>query len=193
MISWIITQFRHTLLYAYFISKKNKTKNKTYLPTLPFKVWVGQQQANIFLSLALSEEVDRFGRGCTMVWAAISNMYNRVANLVRVKWNLTAQWYRDDILQPHMLTLIDWQRVMFQQDNAWSHTASNYRFPNSEQHQSLDFNPIDHLWNEFHRVLGAHGGNNRYWPVGDCFYKFFFFFFFFTNLCLVSRYSCVNF
>ena len=92
-------------------------------------------------------------------------------------------WYRDDNLQPHMLTLSDRNREMFQQDSARSHTASNYRFPNSEQHQSRDFNPIDHLWNEFHRVLGVHGGNNRYWPVGDCF----------KNLCLVSRYSCVIF
>ena len=57
------------------------------------------------------QKVDRFGGGCAMVWAAIS--YNHVANLVRVKWNLTAQCYKDDILQLHMLNVIDRQRWCF--------------------------------------------------------------------------------
>ena len=41
----------------------------------------------------------------------------------RVQKNVTAQRYRDDILQPLMLNVIDRQRKVFQQDNAWPHTA----------------------------------------------------------------------
>jgi transposase len=56
-----------------------------------------------------------------MVWAEISN--NRRTNLVRVQGNLTGQCYKDDILQQHILNVIDRQREIFQQDNARLHTA----------------------------------------------------------------------
>ena len=56
-----------------------------------------------------------------MVWAEIFN--NHKANLVRVQGNLTGQRYRDDIVQQHILNVIDRQREIFQQDNARLHTA----------------------------------------------------------------------
>ena len=56
-----------------------------------------------------------------MVLAAMS--YIRRTNVVHVQGNLTAQRYIDDILQPHMLNVIDRQREMFQQDNARPYTA----------------------------------------------------------------------
>ena len=56
-----------------------------------------------------------------MVWAEISN--NPRTNLVRVQGNLTGQRYKDDILQQHILNVIDRQREIFQQDNARLHTA----------------------------------------------------------------------
>jgi transposase len=56
-----------------------------------------------------------------MVWAEISN--NRRTNLLRVQGNLTGQRYKDDILQQHILNVIDRQREIFQQDNARLHTA----------------------------------------------------------------------
>ena len=54
-----------------------------------------------------------------MVWAEISN--NRRTNLVRVQGNLTGQRYRDDILQQHILNVINQQRKIFQQYNARPH------------------------------------------------------------------------
>jgi 16S rRNA G527 N7-methylase RsmG len=56
-----------------------------------------------------------------MVWAEISN--NRRTNLVRVQRNLTGQRYKDDILQQHILNVIDLQRETFQQDNVQLQTA----------------------------------------------------------------------
>jgi len=56
-----------------------------------------------------------------MVWAEIFN--NQKTNLVRVQGNLAGQRYRDDILQQHILNVIDRQREIFQQDNARLHTA----------------------------------------------------------------------
>jgi hypothetical protein len=43
-----------------------------------------------------------------MVWAEIFN--NHKANLVRVQGNLTGQCYRGDIVQQHILNVIDRQR-----------------------------------------------------------------------------------
>jgi len=56
-----------------------------------------------------------------MMLAAMS--YIRRTNVERVQGNLTTQCYGDDILQPHMLNVIDRQREMFQQDNARPYTA----------------------------------------------------------------------
>ena len=42
---------------------------------------------------------------------------------MHVTGNLTAVRYRDEILQPHLMRVIDRQRELFQQDNVRSHTA----------------------------------------------------------------------
>ncbi|GFW80549.1 transposable element Tcb2 transposase [Trichonephila clavipes] len=59
---------------------------------------------------------------CVMVWSAIA--YNTRSPLVLIRGTMTAQRYIHDILQPHLLSLM--QRLpgaIFQQDNARSHTA----------------------------------------------------------------------
>ncbi|XP_048245276.1 uncharacterized protein LOC125376897 [Haliotis rufescens] len=66
-------------------------------------------------------QVDRFGGGSVMMWAAIS--YTDRTDLFHVQGNLTAVGYRDSILLPHLLPAIDVQREIFQQDNARPHTA----------------------------------------------------------------------
>jgi hypothetical protein len=53
--------------------------------------------------------------------ATISN--DRKSSLVHVPGNLTAVRYRDEIIQPHLMHVIDRQRELIQQDNARPHTA----------------------------------------------------------------------
>jgi hypothetical protein len=56
-----------------------------------------------------------------MMWAAILN--DRKTELVHVPGNVTTVRYRDEILQSHLMHVIDRQRELFQQDNARPHTA----------------------------------------------------------------------
>ena len=65
--------------------------------------------------------MDSYGGGSVMMWAAISN--DSKTELVHVTGNLTAVRYRDEILQPHLMHVIDRQRELFQKDNARPYTA----------------------------------------------------------------------
>ncbi|GFW59785.1 uncharacterized protein TNCV_4718761 [Trichonephila clavipes] len=61
-----------------------------------------------------------------MVWGAIA--YNTRPPLVLIRDTMTAQWYVHDILQPLVLPFM--QRLpgaIFQQDNAWPHTARGHK------------------------------------------------------------------
>ncbi|GFU21699.1 transposable element Tcb1 transposase, partial [Trichonephila clavipes] len=93
-----------------------------------------------------------------MVWGAIA--YNTRSPLVLIRGTMTAQRYVHDILQPHVLPLM--QRLpgaIFQQDNARSSTVTTLPWPPNPQicHQSSIYRIIKMVsWasHEFERTRG---------------------------------------
>jgi hypothetical protein len=85
------------------------------------------------------------------MWAAIS-LTGKTA-LVYIPRNLTAQRYCGEILQPHVLPLMQQNGARFQHDNARPHTAriTTALLTNSNvavlpwPSKSPDLNPIEHL------------------------------------------------
>ena len=66
-------------------------------------------------------ERDRFGGGSVIVWGGIS--HGLKSQLVVIDRNLTANRYRDEILQPHVIPFLQQHNLSFQQDNALPHVA----------------------------------------------------------------------
>ncbi|GFV62179.1 transposable element Tcb2 transposase [Trichonephila clavipes] len=86
-----------------------------------------------------------------MLWGAIA--YNTRSPLLLIRGKMTAQWYVHNILQPHVLLLM--QRLpgaIFQQENARPHTArvsqDCLRTVNTLPWpaRSPDLSPIEHIW-----------------------------------------------
>ncbi|GFV72030.1 transposable element Tcb2 transposase [Trichonephila clavipes] len=86
-----------------------------------------------------------------IVWGVIA--YNTWSPLVLIRGTMTAQWYVHDILQPHVLPIM--QRLpgaIFQKDNARPHTLRVSQvclrtvtiLPRPAR--SLDLSPIEHIW-----------------------------------------------
>ncbi|GFX50083.1 transposable element Tcb1 transposase [Trichonephila clavipes] len=93
-----------------------------------------------------------------MVWGAIA--YNTRSLLVLISDIITAQRYVHDILQPHMLLLM--QRLpeaIFQQDNAQPHTGrvsqDCFRIVTilPWPARSPDLSPIENIWNHLGRQV----------------------------------------
>ena len=79
------------------------------------------RRRNERFSSSCVQEVDNNGGGSVIIWMAFSN--DSKTELVHVPGNLTAVRYRVEIIQPHLMHVIDRQRELFQQNNARPHTA----------------------------------------------------------------------
>ena len=66
-------------------------------------------------------ERDRFGGGSVMVWGGIAHGIK--SQLIIVAGNMTAVGYRDEILRPVAVLLVQQRNLILQQDNARPHVA----------------------------------------------------------------------
>ena len=94
-----------------------------------------------------------------MVWGEISHGVK--TPLVVIQGNLTAVRYRDQVLMPHVLPLVNAHNLTFQYDKARPHVARVCRdFLNQNNVQVLDWpqyspdlDPTEHLWDELDRKV----------------------------------------
>ena len=92
-----------------------------------------------------------------MVWGGISHSVK--SPLIVVPGSLTAVRYRDEILRPVTVPLVQQHQMTFQHDNAHSHVArvcqdflaNNNIVPLDWPPYSPDLSPIEHLWDELDR------------------------------------------
>lgn len=116
---------------------------------------------------------DRYGRGSTMVWGAIS--FNSRSQLVVIKGNLTSQRYVTEILQTIAVPFLckvdpDDPPLIFQQDNARPHSATFTTQYLVDNHiatlvwpaRSPDLSIIEHVWDILGRRLQSEYTNPPY-------------------------------
>ena len=92
-----------------------------------------------------------------MVWGGISHGVK--SPLIVVPGNLTAVRYRDEILCPVAVPLVQYHQMTFQRDNTRPHVArvcqdflaNNNIVPLDRPPYSPDLSPIEHLWDELDR------------------------------------------
>ena len=102
-------------------------------------------------------ERDRYGGGSVMVRGGISHGVK--SPLIVVPGNLTAVRYRDEILRPVAVPLVQQHQMTFQNDNARPHVArfcqdfmaKHNIVPLHWPPYSPDLSPIEHLWDELDR------------------------------------------
>ena len=102
-------------------------------------------------------ERDRYGGGSAVVWGGISQVVK--SPLIVVPGNLTAVRYRDEILHPVAVPLVQQHQMTFQHDNARPHVArvcqdflvNNNIVPLDWPPYNTDLSPFEHLWDELDR------------------------------------------
>ena len=107
-------------------------------------------------------ERDRFGGGSVMVWGGIAHGIK--SQLIIVAGNMTAVRYKDEILCPVAVPLVQQRNLILQQDNARPHVArvcqdflaNNNIAPLAWPPYSPDLTPIQHMWDELDRMVRKH-------------------------------------
>ena len=102
-------------------------------------------------------EGDRYGGGSVIVWGGISHGVK--SPLIIVPGNLTAVRYRDELLRPVAVPLVQQHQMTFQHDNAHPQVArvckdflaNNNIVPLDWPSYSPDLCPTEHLWDELVR------------------------------------------
>ena len=102
-------------------------------------------------------ERDRFGGGSVMVWGGIAHGIK--SQLIIVAGNMTAVRYRDEILRPVAVPLVQHRNLILQQHNARPHVArvcqdflaNNNIAPLAWPPYSQDLTLIEHMWDELDR------------------------------------------
>ena len=97
------------------------------------------------------------GGGSVMVWGGIAHGIK--SQLIIVAGNMTAIRYRDEILRPVAVPLVQQRNLILQQDNARPHVArvcqdflaNNNIAPLAWPPYSPDLTPIEHMWDELDR------------------------------------------
>ena len=92
-----------------------------------------------------------------MVWGGISHGVK--SQLIVIGGNLTALRYRDEVLRPVAVPLVQQRQLILQHDNARPHVArvcrdflaNNNIVPLDWPPYSPDLSPIEHLWDDLDR------------------------------------------
>ena len=110
---------------------------------------------------ACVDERDRFGGGFVMDWGGIAHGVK--SHLIVVKGNMTAVWYRDAILRPVAVPLVQQRWLILQQNNARPHVAKVCRIFWQTIHP-LDWQSIQSRFVPHRAFMGRSGQRDKEAP-----------------------------